>query len=261
MGMIPAKTLNNGLVVGRDQAEQTALTIAIYGGGGFAREVLQLVKDLSATGVRIACAGFLVDPGFPRSGLVSKLPVLGKADWLEENKGVPVTVAIGSPAARRRISERIEQRFGSRIVTLIHPRATIGDTVSLGSGAIACTGSVATTDILIGVHVQMHVNCTIGHDAVIGNFATVCPGANIGGAVEIGEGAFLGSGATILPRCKIGEWSIVAAGSVVTADVPSNSTVAGVPAKVIARHAAGWHLGNDHQSIERSYLGRQSKPI
>src|SRR5712691_941958 len=181
MGMTSAKTPRNGLIVGREQSEQAALTVAIYGGGGLAREVLQLVKDLAATGIRIACAGFLVDPGFPRSELVSNLPVLGDADWLRKNEEIAVTIAIGSPPARRRISERIERDFGSRIVTLIHPRATIGDTVSLEGGDIACAGSVATTDILVGTHVQMHVNCTIGHDAVIGNFATVCPGADIGG--------------------------------------------------------------------------------
>jgi sugar O-acyltransferase (sialic acid O-acetyltransferase NeuD family) len=219
------------------------------------REVLQLVKDLAATGARIACVGFLVDPAFRRSAPVGNLAVLGDADWLRMDEQVAVAIAIGSPAARRRIAERIEQNFGARAVNLIHPRATIGESVSIGTGVIACAGCVATADISIGAYGQLHVNCTIGHDVTVGSFVTITPGANIGGRVAIGEGAFVGSGAVVLPRLKIGCWSVIGAGSVVTEDVPDDATVAGVPAKVIARRDPAWHLGLDHQRIEQVYTG------
>jgi serine acetyltransferase len=42
---------------------------------------------------------------------------------------------------------------------------------------------------------------------------------------------------------------------VVTEDVPDDATVAGVPAKVIARRDPAWHLGLDHQRIEQVYTG------
>ena len=47
----------------------------------------------------------------------------------------------------------------------------------------------------------------------------------------IGDGAAIGARAVILPGLKIGAWSIVAAGAVVTADVPEHALVAGVPAR------------------------------
>jgi len=53
------------------------------------------------------------------------------------------------------------------------------------------------------------------------------------GCIEIMDNVFIGSNSTILPNVKIGPNVIVAAGSVVTKDVPENSVVAGVPAKVI----------------------------
>lgn len=51
--------------------------------------------------------------------------------------------------------------------------------------------------------------------------------------VIIGNGVWLGANAVIVPGLKIGDGSIVAAGAVVTKDVPTNSIVGGVPAKVI----------------------------
>ena len=255
--MIDAKIPRDDPMLGTEQPDRSAARIAIYGGGGVAREVLQLVKDLAASGTPIACAGFLVDPGFRKSEAVSGLPVLGGAGWLRKETRVAVTIAIGSPAARYRIAQSIERDFGARFVTLIHPHATIGDTVSIGIGSIVCAGSVATVDIRLGAHVQLHVNSTIGHDATIESFATVAPGANIGGATDIGAGAFVGSGAVVLPRCKIGEWSIVGAGTVITADVPDNATVVGVPARIVAQRTPGWHLSSDHRGIERLYLARR----
>lgn len=53
--------------------------------------------------------------------------------------------------------------------------------------------------------------------------------------VHIKEGAWIGAGAIILPGVTIGEYSVVAAGAVVTRDVPPYTVVAGVPARVIKK--------------------------
>lgn len=51
--------------------------------------------------------------------------------------------------------------------------------------------------------------------------------------VVIRRNAWIGAGATVLPGITVGENAIVAAGAVVTKDVPGNTVVAGVPAKII----------------------------
>jgi acetyltransferase-like isoleucine patch superfamily enzyme len=53
------------------------------------------------------------------------------------------------------------------------------------------------------------------------------------GSIHIKKNAWIGAGATILPGVTIGENSIVAAGSVVNKDVPDNTIVGGIPAKLI----------------------------
>lgn len=51
--------------------------------------------------------------------------------------------------------------------------------------------------------------------------------------IKIGDHVWIGSNATVLPGVSIGEWSVVAAGAVVTRDVPSYTVAGGVPAKRI----------------------------
>lgn len=53
--------------------------------------------------------------------------------------------------------------------------------------------------------------------------------------VKISKGAYIGTGAIVLPGVTVGRKSVVGAGSVVTKNVPANTVVGGVPAKVIKR--------------------------
>jgi len=51
--------------------------------------------------------------------------------------------------------------------------------------------------------------------------------------IKIGSHVWIGSNATVLPGVTIGDWAVVAAGAVVTKDVPPMTVVGGVPAKVL----------------------------
>lgn len=56
------------------------------------------------------------------------------------------------------------------------------------------------------------------------------------GPVVIGEQTWLGFGVQVMPNVKIGKHCVVAAGSIVTKDIPDYSVVTGIPAKVIKRY-------------------------
>jgi sugar O-acyltransferase (sialic acid O-acetyltransferase NeuD family) len=216
--------------------------IAIFGAGGLGRCFLQLIKAAANAGIPIACAGFLVDEQFATVATVHGIPVFRSIKLLVEQQDVKVIIAIGSSAARQRIARQIEGKVGPRFATLVHPQVILDDSVTLGEGSAVLAGLLTGSEVAIGDHVYTHHNVHIGHDAVLGNYVSVAPGTLIGGRAQIAEGVDFGLGATVLPNIKIGCWSRIGAGSVVTKDVPENVTVVGVPARIVSRREPGWQL-------------------
>ena len=76
----------------------------------------------------------------------------------------------------------------------------------------------------------------ITHDIMHRVFANIDPDHKYHshlGCIEVMDNVFIGAGSTILPDTRIGPNAIIAAGSMVTKDVPAGTVVGGVPAKVI----------------------------
>lgn len=85
--------------------------------------------------------------------------------------------------------------------------------------------------------IELGDGCLIGHQTVIATLNHDLSPSRRGGMtparVVIGKNVWVGSHSTILPGVTIGDGAVVAAGAVVTKDVPANAVVAGVPAKII----------------------------
>ncbi len=81
--------------------------------------------------------------------------------------------------------------------------------------------------------------CLIGHNVVLATLNHSMDPAHradlIPEPVHIGRRVWIGANATVLPGVTIGDGAIVAAGAVVAGDVPENTVVGGVPAKVIKK--------------------------
>ncbi len=217
--------------------------LAIFGSGGFAREVHQLVLDLNDRAPTWDFVGFVDDDEAKCGTGVHGYPVLGGSAWLAENPEVWCAIAIGTTQAKRRVALRLQSLGVTSFATLVHPRAWVGNGVQLGAGSIVCAGALVTTDIRIGNHVILNIGTTVGHDAVLADYVTAAPSFNISGNVNVGEGCDLGTGGAAIQGVAIGPWSIVGAGAVVTRSLPANVTAVGVPARVVKERAAGWHEG------------------
>jgi acetyltransferase-like isoleucine patch superfamily enzyme len=73
---------------------------------------------------------------------------------------------------------------------------------------------------------------SIDHDCSIGNQNFLAPGTIFAGSVTTGEKCFFGMGSLVSNNISIGQSSVVAANSFVNEDIPSNSFVTGIPAKL-----------------------------
>ncbi len=119
----------------------------------------------------------------------------------------------------------------------IHKKAVVEGSVGLGENVSIWAGAVLRGDegkITIGRNSNIQDNCVLhGHKLEIGENVTVGHGAVVHGC-KIGNNVLIGMGAIVLDNAEIGEWCIIAAGSVVREGqkIPANSLVTGVPAKV-----------------------------
>lgn len=104
---------------------------------------------------------------------------------------------------------------------------TIGKNVFFNTGcSFQDRGGITIGDgTMIGMNVTI---ATLNHGLPLETRNTTYPSP-----VIIGKNVWIGSNATILPGVTIGDNAVVAAGAVVTKDVPENTVVAGVPAKLI----------------------------
>jgi acetyltransferase-like isoleucine patch superfamily enzyme len=121
--------------------------------------------------------------------------------------GGPISVAgpLGARGLRIGSSSFVNARCHFDVTNPI----VIGDRVALGQEVMILTGTHDTSD------------------------PTCRNGAIVAAPVRVGGGAWLGARCVILPGVTIGEGAVVAAGAVVTRDVPPHTVAGGVPAKVI----------------------------
>lgn len=135
------------------------------------------------------------------------------------------------------VREKLSVIIGKEIdeSTAIFPPfyTNFGRSISLGKNVFinhACSfldmgGITIEDDVMLGPRVNL---TSENHPLDPLDRKTVIPGH-----ILIKRNAWIGAGATILPGITIGENAIVAAGAVVNRDVPANTVVAGVPARVI----------------------------
>lgn len=124
---------------------------------------------------------------------------------------------------KQRIKKYILRKKGVKIGEGVD----IGDKVNFGSEPYLI-------EIADNVRISSNVNL-ITHDGGLWTLRKmkILDNADYFGKIVIGRNVNIGMNATIMPGVKIGENSIVGFGSIVTKDVPPNTVVAGVPAKII----------------------------
>lgn len=220
------------------ESADTPAPLVIFGAGGLGREVLLLLHQLNEARLTWAVRGFYDDVA-PAAPTVAGLPYLGtSADLNATAEPLAVAVAVGNPASRAAAVARLTSAQLSFPV-LVHPRVALAShqRIAIGEGSIVQQGCILTCDIRLGRFVLLNLGCTVGHDAVLDDFCSLMPHANVSGAAQLEAGVYLGTNATIIQGVRVGANAIVGAGAVAVRDLPANTTAVGVPAAVIKTHA------------------------
>lgn len=209
------------------------MNIAIYGAGGFGKEVACLIERINSHGGNWNLIGFFDDTK-PMGTPVSRYGnVLGGMDTLlQVDEPLAISIAINDNRAVRRIRESINNTKIS-FPNLIDPSLFLVDpsTVIMGEGNIIQNHCMISCDVTIGNFNLINDHVVVGHDNVIGDFNGLMPGAHLSGGITIGNNNLLGVASVVLQGMVIGNGVTLGANSVLMTQPRDNFTYLGVPAK------------------------------
>ncbi len=168
---------------------------------------IEFREDLKAILERDAAAQKYVEPFLHYKGFLALQSYrIAHWLWISDRKGLAF-----------HLQNRISELFGVDI----HPAATIGKGLLIDHA----------TSVVIGETAVIEDDVSILHEVTLGGTGNMTGDRH----PKVRKGVLIGAGAKILGNVEIGEFSKIAAGSVVLTDLPPHCTAAGVPAKIVGR--------------------------
>jgi len=208
--------------------------IAIYGAGGFGREIACLINEINEQTDIPAwnLVGFF-DDGKPIGDKNEYGTVLGGYNELNAYpKQLSVVMAIGRPSTLVYLIGKITNQLVD-FPNIIAPDLRLLDknNMTMGYGNIFFSKCSLSCNVCIGNFNIFNGSIAVGHDAVIGNFNTFMPGARVSGEVTIGDRNLMGVYAVVLQQNTIGNDTIISSGSIMMKSTKGNATYVGNPAR------------------------------
>jgi acetyltransferase-like isoleucine patch superfamily enzyme len=175
--------------------------------------------------------------------------VLGRRPRLSPHSGARGEVGALELAARACVGAGAVVFAGTRVgeEAILGEQSFVRERSVIGAGSVIGRGSVVDNDVTLGARVRVQTNVYltaltvveddvfIGPGAITTNDDTMsrhAPQAPLKGAI-LRRACRVGGGAVLVPGVEVGEEAFVAAGAVVTRDVPPRTVVMGVPARVV----------------------------
>jgi sugar O-acyltransferase (sialic acid O-acetyltransferase NeuD family) len=211
-----------------------SLRVMVIGAGSQGLVVVGILLARASAGVdneRVEIAGLVDDTPEREGSRVLGVPVLGPVARLRDLAHDAIVVAVGDNRRREALSLALEAQ-GERLMTCVHPHASVSPDVEVGAGCMISAGVVVTPGAHIGRGVLLNTSCSVDHQTIVEDYAHVSVGATVGAKVTIGTRALIGLGASVMTGRRVGADTVVGAGALVARDLPDGVIAIGVPARV-----------------------------
>jgi len=204
--------------------------LIIIGAGGYAKSVIDSI-NLN----EYEMCGFIDD--YKEAGEHLGYQIIGKnLDVLKNINDYCFFIAIGNNEKRAYwYNKLVEKKLD--IINVIDKSAIISPKAKIGIGCFVGKYAIINSKATIGDNTIINTRALVEHGCNVGNHCNLSTNAVINGDVSVGDGSFIGSLSVTIGQLIIGSWSTVGAGAVVIRNVADNTTVAGVPAKIIRKGA------------------------
>ncbi len=208
--------------------------IAIYGAGGFGREVACLINSINRIEPTWNLIGFF-DDGKEIGAKNEYGKIIGGISELNSySKPLSLVISIGNPKIIMSITNKIENKFVV-FPNIIAPNTLFFDSNSLeiGIGNIITFNCVVSCNINIGNFNIFNTDVFLGHDVNIGSNNVFNPSVRISGEVTVGDCNFFGVSSIILQQKIIGNNTTIGANSLIIKNTKDNSLYHGNPATML----------------------------
>jgi len=198
--------------------------LLIYGAGHLGRQTLNTLRAHYRSHSVQAFVDDTLDPGTPVAHGVSTiggLDAVKEADYPVDSFAFVFAIGYSNMRARRAAFDRL-QGSGYGLLNVIHPRAIIEPSATIGTGTIILAGAIIDQGASVEDGCYVDIGVRVGEDATLGRLSYASSGAALGGAVTVGENCFLGMDCTITTGVSVGDDCFINAKSLVSRNLGSN---------------------------------------